>query len=179
MTETILLPSSVELQEVVYQDKIQVMQRVVAQFEGFSKEYIVSDHGKRAALLVLCRGQVLLTKQYRLLINAISLELPGGRVEQNENPADAARRECLEETGVNCSSLSPLVSYHPSLDVLKNYTSIFLSEEINAVMQEKASHRVWLPLVHCINMIFAGESILDGMSMLALFAYVARTRTKN
>jgi mutator protein MutT len=28
-------------------------------------------------------------------------EFPGGKVEQGESPADAARRECLEETGID------------------------------------------------------------------------------
>ena len=174
MTETILLPSNIEQQEIVYRDKIQVMQRVVAQFDGFSKEYFVSDHGQRAALLVAYEGEVLLTKQYRLLINNISLEIPGGRVEENEEPEDTARRECLEETGVNCSVLKPLIFYHPSLDVIKNYTWIYFSEDINEIMQNKVDQRVWIPLDRCINMIFAGESILDGLSILALLAYMAR-----
>ena len=174
MTETTLLPINIEQQEVVYRDKIQIMQRVVAQFDGFSKEYFVSDHGQRAALLVVYKGEVLLTKQYRLLINRISLEIPGGRVEENEDPREAARRECLEETGVNCSTLKPLIYYHPSLDVIKNYTWIYFSEDVGEIIQIKEDQRVWFSLDRCINMIFAGESILDGLSILALLAYLAR-----
>ena len=36
-------------------------------------------------------------------------EFPGGKVEPNETPAAAARRECLEETGVPVSVGSPLL----------------------------------------------------------------------
>ena len=34
-------------------------------------------------------------------------EFPGGRVEQHESPADAAVRECFEETGLDVSVVRP------------------------------------------------------------------------
>ena len=176
MTETILLPSNIGLQEIVYRDKIQVMQRVVAQFDGFSKEYFVSDHGQRAALVVVREGEVLLTKQYRLLINGISLEIPGGRVAEEESPEDAARRECLEETGVKCSALKPLIFYHPSLDVIKNFTWIYFTEDVNEIADNYVERRAWIPLWQCIDMIFSGKGILDGMSILALLSYMTRIK---
>lgn len=37
-------------------------------------------------------------------------ELPGGKIEANESPEDAARREVEEETGVNIASL-PLIFF--------------------------------------------------------------------
>lgn len=176
MTETILFPSSIGLQEIVYHDKIQVMQRVVAQFDGFSKEYIVSDHGQRAALVVVREGEVLLTKQYRLLINDISLEIPGGRVAEEESPDDAARRECLEETGVKCSALKPLIFYHPSLDVIKNFTWIFYTENVHEIADNNVERRAWVPLSRCMDMIFYGKGILDGMSILALLSYMTKIK---
>lgn len=172
VTETTLLPVNIETMDIVYQDSVQRIRRIVAHFDGFDKEYFVSDHGLRAALLLVRNGDVLLVRQYRLLINGLSLEIPGGRVDEDETPEAAAVRECSEETGVRCSAVKPLISYHPSLDIWKNYTYLFYSEEIQEVSEDHSDRRVWVPLPHAINMIFQG-SIVDSLSILALLSYRA------
>lgn len=90
MSEITLLPSRIEPQELVYQDRNQKLCRIIARFDGFSKEYYVSDHGQRAAVVAVRNGEVLLTRQYRLLINGLSYEIPGGRVDEKETPKAAA-----------------------------------------------------------------------------------------
>lgn len=170
MLETTSLPVQIDPLDIVYTDKIQQIRRVIARFQGFEKEYFVSDHGRRAALLVVRDQEVLLTRQYRLLINAVSMEIPGGRVDGDENPDAAAVRECLEETGVHCRSVEPLLSFHPSLDVWKNYTFLFYSTEISNVSDSHSDRRVWIPLPRAIEMIFDG-SIADSLSIVALLSY--------
>lgn len=44
-------------------------------------------------------GKIVMVEQYRHGNDSISVELPGGMVEMDENFADAAMRECIEETG--------------------------------------------------------------------------------
>lgn len=172
MDETTQLPLEIKPLEQVYQDRNQKIQRVIAYFNGFIKEYFVSDHGKRAALLVVLNGKILLVKQYRLLINDLSYEIPGGRVDEKETPEAAAVRECFEETGVKCSDLKPLISYHPSLDIWKNYTEIFLSEDSTSFVQSGTETCVWIPLKECIEMIFS-QRITDSLSIIAILAYYA------
>ena len=43
--------------------------------------------------------EIVLVEQYRHGIDAITLEIPAGIMEANENPKAAAERECIEETG--------------------------------------------------------------------------------
>jgi 8-oxo-dGTP pyrophosphatase MutT (NUDIX family) len=113
---------------------------------------------------------VLLVRQYRLLINGLSYEIPGGRVDENETPQAAAIRECQEEAGVQCCNLKPLISYHPSLDIWKNYTYVFYSEEPRETAKEGTVPRVWVPLARCIEMVLA-QQIVDSLSIIALLTY--------
>lgn len=176
--ETTLFPLSIEPQELVYQDKNQKIYRIVARFDGFCKEYYVSDHDRRAALLAVRNGEVLLVRQYRLLINEISYEIPGGRVDDNETPEAAAVRECLEETGVRCLNLKPLINFHPSLDIWKNYTHIYYSEEPVEMEEDNSNRLVWIPIARCIEMVFE-KKIVDSLSIIALLTYNTLISRKN
>lgn len=170
MDETTLFPLTIEPQGVAYQDRNQKVYRVLAQFDGFQKEYYVSDHGQRAALVVARNGELLLVRQYRLLINGLSYEIPGGKIHENETPEGTAIRECLEETGVRCLSLKPLISYQLSLDTTKNYTYVFYSDETEEQVEDNPERRVWIPLARCIEMVFA-EQITDSLSIIAILTY--------
>jgi ADP-ribose pyrophosphatase len=170
MEETTALPLTVEPREIVYADRNQSIQRVVARFDGFTKEYFVSDHGHRAALLAVRHGEVLLARQYRLLIDGLSYEIPGGKVEAGEHPEAAAIRECVEETGVRCSALKRLVEFQASLDIWKNYTYVYYSEVCGPPSVVPGARVAWIPLEECLNMVFDGR-IQDCLSMTALFAY--------
>ncbi len=55
-------------------------------------------------------NEVVLIEQYRHGIDDITLEVPGGLVEQNEMPQVAAERECLEETGFRGSGSAQLLA---------------------------------------------------------------------
>lgn len=175
MEETTLPPHSIEQQGMVYQDRNQKIHKVLARFEGFTKEDFVSDYDQRAGILAVRDNQVLLVRQYRLIINDISYEIPGGRVDDGETPETAAVRECLEESGVRCQNLKPLLRFHPGLDTLHNPTHVFYTEDFVETTGEhlklcEVIRHLWIPLGRCIEMVFAGQ-IVDGLSVVALLAY--------
>jgi len=43
--------------------------------------------------------EIILVEQFRHGADEITLEIPAGIMEENENPQEAAQRECVEETG--------------------------------------------------------------------------------
>jgi 8-oxo-dGTP pyrophosphatase MutT (NUDIX family) len=168
--ETISLPHSIESNGIVYDDGYKQIEKITAQFDSFNKEYFVSDFGEKAALLVFNNNHILLTRQYRLLINDLSYEVPGGKVDKGEHPEQTAIRECFEETGIRCSDLKPLIAYDPDLEYTRNHTHVFYSHDTeNAKTQLSEKHK-WLPFNDCLEMIEQGI-ITDSLSIITIFAY--------
>lgn len=162
--------------EEAYRNKYQLIYRVEAQFDGFNKEYFVIDTGIKAGIVVVRNKSVLLVRQYRLLINDLSWEIPGGKVNESESPKAAALRECLEETGVKCIDAHPLIFYQQGLDTISNPTHIFYADsieddlELDAIDPQETSGSEWVPLSRCIEMI-ADQQIIDSFTILSLMTY--------
>lgn len=159
----------------IHCNSLESVVHVRADFDDFTKDYYVVDFGPRAGIVAVSEGKVLLTAQYRFLINGIAWEIPGGRVDEGEMPIEAAQRECLEETGVFCTDLQPLVSFRPGLDNVENLTSVFYSE----CVEERRSFApnpaevlaiAWVPIEECVTLVL-GQKIIDGLTVSAVLAY--------
>lgn len=80
-------------------------------------------------------GRMLMIRQYRHGTETLTLELPGGRVDPGEDPAEAARRELLEETGYQASSLKKLGALRPNPALMTNTAHSFLAEGCRKVSE--------------------------------------------
>jgi ADP-ribose pyrophosphatase len=90
--------------------------------------------GKVAAVLPvdLARDEIVLIRQFRLpaqLANGRGnmVEIVAGRVEPDEAPMEAARRECREEIGVVPSALVELFSYLTTPGITDEEVTVFLA----------------------------------------------------
>jgi len=66
------------------------------------------------------QGRLLLVRQYRPAVDAVTLELPSGHVEPGETPEQAARKELLEETGHVAGTFELLGALRPDTGRLGN-----------------------------------------------------------
>jgi 8-oxo-dGTP pyrophosphatase MutT (NUDIX family) len=147
------------------------------EFDGFQKDYYVIELGPRAGIVAIKDECVLLSSQYRFLIDSMSWELPGGKVDPGESPEHAAIRETLEETGIECSALTKLVEYYPGLDNFNNRTTLFVSRDTRAAARfsPSASEVIeirWVPVAEALQMVKSGL-ILDALTVAGLLAYKA------
>ena len=159
----------------VYRDKVQVIRKVVADFGPFEKEYFVRDSGVRSGVLLVRDESVLLVRQYRLQINALSWEIPGGRVDAGETPEEAAIRECHEESGIRCQKLQPLTFYHPGLDANHNPSHLFWTSEFDDSEErpntpDEVVAREWVSLERCDQLLSSGD-LVDAFTMIAILSY--------
>ena len=74
-------------------------------------------HYPREAVCVVIfnnKDEVLLIRNRRYTVGRMEWEIPAGRIEDGETKEDAARRECLEETGCTLKDLRFLCSQNPA-----------------------------------------------------------------
>lgn len=75
-------------------------------------------------------GEFVLVRQYRPVIEGMSLELPAGHVDAGEDPAVAAARELEEETGHRPDSVLPLGCLDPDTGRLGNRQWCFFADNV-------------------------------------------------
>jgi ADP-ribose pyrophosphatase len=76
-------------------------------------------------------GKVVMVRQYRYGSSEETLELPGGMIDSTDaNPAEAARRELLEETGYEAPAVEPTGVIAPNPALQSNRTWSFLARDV-------------------------------------------------
>jgi 8-oxo-dGTP pyrophosphatase MutT (NUDIX family) len=133
----------------------------------------------RAAVMVLLDEQdrVLMLWQHRFIPDRWGWELPGGLVDEDEEPADAAQRELEEETGYHAGRVEHLVTFQPMAGLADSEHLVFIGrdpERIGGPTDLSESERAdWVPLASVAELISAGQiwtagSLIGLLHVLAL-----------
>ncbi|WP_410220139.1 NUDIX hydrolase [Pedobacter sp.] len=78
------------------------------------------------AVAVTKDQQIIMVRQYRFAGDIISLEIPGGVIDEGETPEEAIKRELVEETGYTFSSCEPLCTLYANPATANNQTYTYL-----------------------------------------------------
>jgi len=82
--------------------------------------YSIATRDYVSVLALTGAGKIVLVRQYRPAVEQMTLELPGGHVEEGETPESAARKELREETGFVAEELIQLGALAPDTGRLGN-----------------------------------------------------------
>jgi 8-oxo-dGTP pyrophosphatase MutT (NUDIX family) len=93
--------------------------------------YVVELPNWANAVVVTPNNEIVLVKQYRYPVDAVTLELPGGVINEGEDPMVAALRETQEETGYTSSQIQLICKTAPNPAINDNTAYFYLIE--NAV----------------------------------------------
>lgn len=113
------------------------------------------DHEARrfgAAFVALLdeRGRVLLVWRHRFVPDRWGWELPGGLIDEDEEPVDAATRELEEETSYRAGRVEHLVTFQPMPGMVDSEHVAFVGREservADAVDVNEVTRMEWVPL---------------------------------
>ena len=128
---------------------------------------------------------VVLVSQYRPPYERTVIEMPAGmRDIPGEDTAEVARRELIEEAGLQAGHLDLLTEILPSPGMTDSVTTLYLATECTPVPhdrqgpEEEHMELLHLPLVEAVAMVERGE-ITDAKTVVALLLADRRLRASD
>lgn len=112
-----------------------------------------------------------LVGQYRFPLNQYSWEIPEGGGKKNIPLLESAKRELLEETGIEANEWIPLIETHLSNSATDEFGIIYIAKGLSFTKSSpEATEELQLkklPFDEVYNMVMNGK-ITDGLTMLAV-----------
>ena len=140
---------------------------------------VVHHPGAAAIVAVDADDTVALLRQFRHAVGGYIWEVPAGTLGDGEAPADCARRELEEETGLVAAQWTPLGSIITTPGFCDERIHLFLARDLRTTAAALEDDEVLtvsrVPLARALEMIVGGE-IEDAKSIAALYRARAALR---
>jgi len=136
-----------------------------------TREYIT--HPGAAVILPLFKnGDTILIRQYRYPLKRVFLELPAGKLDENEAAEVCAQRELLEETGYHAKELSLVAKFYPCIGYSDEEMWLYLATDLEE-MTQNTDHDEFIQTerigyVKALDLVKDGQ-ISDLKSMVSLY----------
>lgn len=138
---------------------------------------IVHHPGGVAVLAEDAEGRLCLIRQYRHAVGGWLWELPAGKREAGEAAELTARRELLEEVGVEAASWHKLGQLVPSPGILTEVVHLYHACELNQQTHAHEAEEVieihWFTLEEIELMVTQGR-IVDAKTLVGLYLWKAK-----
>jgi ADP-ribose pyrophosphatase len=120
------------------------------------------------------RGQIMMFKSYRHIVDSDQLEVPSGYIDDGETPRQAAIRELAEETGYSAKRLVRVGSYRLDYSMSEQTGHVFAAYGLKNTggtslgNMEKISGLEFVPASRVEKLLLSGR-ILNAASIVALY----------
>ncbi|MGD9530041.1 MAG: NUDIX hydrolase [Pseudonocardia sp.] len=118
---------------------------------------------------------VLMAWRHRFVPDVWNWELPGGLIDEGEDPAETAAREVEEETGYRPRSMEHLVTFEPMIGMVRNAHHVYLARGAERVAEASEANEgvfEWVALADVMDLIAKGRIVNSGslVGLLRIFA---------
>ena len=144
------------------------------------RAFVLETGGWVNVVPVTPQGDVVLVRQWRHGTRSVTLEIPGGLIDpEDESPAIAAARELREETGYEAARLVYLGTVLPNPAIQSTVCHTFLAEDVRRVGAQNLDHGEdivveTVPLARIPALMAEGE--IRHALVVAAFAHLERYR---
>ena len=144
---------------------------------GGTADREIAGHDDAVAVIALDgRDRITLVRQYRHAVGERLLELPAGLCDvEGEEPLDTARRELVEETGLEADSWRPVISIVPSPGFCTERVHVYLATGLREVARPEARHEEAdmeierMPFAEAVDAVLDGR-IVNGIAVAGILA---------
>jgi 8-oxo-dGTP pyrophosphatase MutT (NUDIX family) len=151
---------------------VQARRRSAAQAREFSFDILECPDWVNVVALT-GEGRVVVIRQYRAGTQAITLEVPGGTVDEDETPLDAARRELSEETGYQADTWELIGRVEPNPAFQTNSTYTYLARNARRTGPQRLDDTELIDVeeraVHDIPQLISDGTIAHALVVCAFF----------
>ncbi len=159
--------------ETIYEGKLVRLYKEIIELPDGSQTFreVIRHPGAVAMVPLLDDGRIVLVRQYRTAVRMVTLEIPAGTLEPDEDPERAATRELQEETGYKPGTLERLTGDYtaPSYntELIHIYLATGLTPSRLAGDEDEFIDVVILPFDEALARMERGEP-MDGKTIIGL-----------
>jgi len=150
--------------------------------DAISTREVVEHHGGVSILALDDDDNIMMVRQFRYGADDIFLEIPAGKLEFGEDPAQCGIRELREETGMNAAEYKFLAKMYPTPAYCSECIHIYLARGLTpAAGGQNLDDGEFLqvervPFAEALRMCMNGE-ITDAKTLVAIFKYANFARS--
>ena len=137
------------------------------------KAFVLEFDAWANVLAVTKNNEAVLIRQYRHGVQEVLLELPGGVVDDGEDPLEGAKRELLEETGYSAGNIIEIGKIYPNPAIQQNTLYCYLATDVEWTAEQDLDESekievVLVPLDELVEMVQQGK-FLHALNVAVLF----------
>lgn len=136
-----------------------------------ARREVVHHHGGACVAAITPEKEIYMVRQFRYSFGEELWELPAGKLEPNEDPLEAAKRELEEEAGITAQNYFDLGVLYPTVGFCTEKIYTWAATDLKATQQhldEDEFLSVYkVPLKKAVEMVLSGE-IRDSKTAVAV-----------